>query len=58
MTAKPQPDGRDHDAHCSPISTHWGDNEAGVVDRQTRRPVPLPDALLASLAPLRRAAPG
>ena len=26
------------------------------VDRATRRPVPLPDALLAALAPLRRAA--
>lgn len=148
MTAKPQPDTRDHYAHCSPISTRWGDNdiyghvnnvqyysffdtvvnryliaagaldihagaviglvvethcnyfaplafpqdvEAGLrvaqvgrssvryevglfapgqalaaatghfvhvyVDRQTRRPVPLPDALLAALAPLRHTAP-
>lgn len=149
MTTKPEPDTRDHYAHCSPISTRWGDNdvyghvnnvqyysffdtvvnryliaagaldihagaviglvvethcnyfaplafpqdvEAGLrvaqvgrssvryevglfapgqvlaaatghfvhvyVDRQTRRPVPLPDALLAALAPLRHAAPG
>jgi acyl-CoA thioester hydrolase len=148
MTANPQPDTRDHYAHCSPISTRWGDNdiyghvnnvqyysffdtvvnryliaagaldihagaviglvvethcnyfaplafpqdvEAGLrvaqvgrssvryevglfapgqalaaatghfvhvyVDRQTRRPVPLPDALLAALAPLRHKAP-
>lgn len=27
MTAKPQPDTRDHYAHCSPISTRWGDND-------------------------------
>jgi acyl-CoA thioester hydrolase len=147
MTAKPLPDTRDHYAHCSSITTRWGDNdiygqvnnvqyysffdtvvnryligagaldihggtviglvvethcnyfaplafpqdvEAGLrvahvgrssvryevalfapgephaaamghfvhvyVDRETRRPVPLPDALLAALAPLRPAA--
>ncbi len=148
MTAKLLPDTRDHYAHCSPITTRWGDNdiyghvnnvqyysffdtvvnryligagaldihggsviglvvethcnyfaplafpqdvEAGLrvahvgrssvryevalfapgepraaamghfvhvyVDRETRRPVPLPDALHAALAPLRATAP-
>lgn len=147
MTAKPLPDTRDHYAHCSSITTRWGDNDiyghvnnvqyysffdtvvnryligagaldihggaviglvvethcnyfaplafpqdvdAGLrvahvgrssvryevalfapgepraaamghfvhvyVDRETRRPVPLPDVLLAALAPLRAAA--
>lgn len=27
MTAKPTPDTRDHYAHCSPITTRWGDND-------------------------------
>ena len=27
MTAKPLPDTRDHYAHCSPITTRWGDND-------------------------------
>ena len=27
MTAKPLPDTRDHYAHCSSITTRWGDND-------------------------------
>jgi hypothetical protein len=53
MSERPHPLPRAHFPRFLTLGTRWMDNDVHVdVDRASRRPVPLPEAMRAALAPL------